>query len=268
MTGSVYSIGRHSMGLDMRRSAFLCLFWILLSIRLLLAQDWQAPLSIQVGGWTDTLYLGCRSGASDGYDSHLDTLAPPPAFGPYAIFIIASFPNYLQTDIRRGDPGTIWNLRTFNCAGKTVKIKWDLQALDAASSGNSHLELIGTGAMAALDSLLRIGDLDLKFELEPGTIVPDHNSSDQPEEFSLEIFPNPARSRVSIISRGSGLHEICIYNLLGRQIRVLKANSISPKMARFEWDRRDDEGRLMPNGIYCIHYKKLRVFISKFIALL
>ena len=244
----------------MQRSGIASLLWMLITpITLLFAQDWQAPLSIQVDGWSDTFYLGCCSGASDGYDARMDMLAPPPAFGPYAIFYIAAFPNYLKTDIRRSEPGATWNLRTFNCSGKIVKIKWDLQTLDAAASG--QLRLDGLGIITIQDRMVRSGDLDLKIELIIDTGAATPQFAEPPASFSLAIFPNPARDHVSIILKGTPSQKALINSLLGMQIKEPTSDQTNQGSASFHWDRKDDAGRLVPDGVYWIRTKTNYGFI-------
>ena len=198
----------------MRRAHIVPLLWILLLVsNTLLAQDWQVPVTVQVDNWATTLYLGCRLGATDAYDNHVDTLAPPPAFGPYAIFSISSFPNYLQADIRAGDAGTVWNLCTFNCSGKQVKIKWDLRSLLAASAG--QLQIPGIGLLAAQDSLVRLGDLNLAIEFITASNIGDVQTTVQPASPKLAVFPNPSRGDVTILMQSlDEAQQVFIYNIL------------------------------------------------------
>lgn len=231
------------------------------------AQEWVAPLSVYVGTWNDTLYMGCRSGATEGYDAGKDTLAPPPAFGPYAIFAIAAFPNYLQTDIRSAAPGTVWHLRTYNCSGKTVKINWDLRAF-AAAAPSSQIRLDGKEILSAQDSLVRSGDLDLEFALVLNSAVPPSSVDAQPAIHTLALFPNPSRECVHIITSGEAREEVVLYDLLGRLVRRLEPGSGDRATRNYLWDRRERDGSMAPSGTYVVRAISAAGVVSRRLVLI
>lgn len=212
--------------------------------------SWQVPLHLQVGNWSDTVYFGAHPTATDGFDQKIDSLAPPPAFNPYAVFYISQFPNYLRADFRSGDVETTWNLSTFNCAGKQIKLKWNLAVFDSAMAGHAVLQLVGYGTMAAVDSMVLNGDVDLKIKMILVSAVVQENLSSQPERMTLAVYPNPSRGRVNILFDGKyGEREVTIYDVLGRQVRTLYGDKA------IVWDGRDEMGESVPTGLYFITLK-------------
>jgi hypothetical protein len=79
-----------------------------------------------------------------------------------------------------------------------------------------------------------------------------------PEEFELEVYPNPFRSRLRIAMRLSPESverqgTVIVFNMLG-QIVMKSAFAVLPGMPQvfWEWDGRRSDGSLLPSGLYVI----------------
>jgi hypothetical protein len=92
---------------------------------------WSVPLTITGMGVTNTRIFGVHCNGTNGYDSGLDTLIPPPGFDFYSYFLGAPPFNYLSTDIRSSDSTHItWNLVvTNNNPDSSFAVSWSLSDL-------------------------------------------------------------------------------------------------------------------------------------------
>jgi hypothetical protein len=72
------------------------------------------------------------------------------------------------------------------------------------------------------------------------------------EEGLLTCFPNPVSSEATILYQvpQDGHVVLSVYNILGQHIRVLKDGAQSAGSYELTWNARDDNGRLVPGGIY------------------
>jgi hypothetical protein len=79
-----------------------------------------------------------------------------------------------------------------------------------------------------------------------------------PSTFQLEDpYPNPFNQNVNfkyIVPYTENV-EIRIYDLLGRQVRALMIGHLAPAEYRATWDSRDDNGFLVPSGVYWVRLK-------------
>jgi len=213
---------------------------------------WRVPLIISCENWQTTLHFGVHTEGSDDFDADLDTLSPPPGFGPMAYFFIGSFPNYLLSDIREPGEWIVWQLQTANCSGKIVKLKWDITEFTAEANENVTLEIPGYCSMTDTDSLEVSGDLVMD-------IVSSNSSSsihtrDSYGKGSVEIsaFPNPFNSTVSFLipAIGPGYIHVAIYNVSGRMIHSIYYGYLSEENLMLCWDGTDEHGVDVSTGLY------------------
>lgn len=115
--------------------------------------------------------------------------------------------------------------------------------------------------------------------IEPGqatTAVQDRNGATLPREFSLlQNYPNPfspagafgqnfttLRYTIPTNVPAAGVHvELKIYNLLGQVVRVLALRQQTPGEYSLQWNGVDDDGRLVPAGVYLV-----RLVAGNFVA--
>jgi hypothetical protein len=215
--------------------------------------EWYVPLNISSGDWQVTLYFGVHSDGSDAHDTGLDTLAPPPGFGPYAYFYIESFPNFLYADFRQPEHSEVWQLRTANCAGKILILQWDLSQFNAAADQSSALELLGYGKLTELDSAVIEGDISVQIALSISTRADkDVDNLDLRKNSTLITYPNPFKSDISIavgIPR-SGLASISVYDIRGRLVATIFNGNITAGHYEVDWSATDSIGNKMATGLY------------------
>ena len=75
----------------------------------------------------------------------------------------------------------------------------------------------------------------------------------RPEEFALyPNFPNPFNPRTTIrfTLPESGPVRLSVYDVLGRQVRLLADQSFSAGVHDLPWDGRDQDGRAVGSGVY------------------
>jgi hypothetical protein len=77
-------------------------------------------------------------------------------------------------------------------------------------------------------------------------------------DFELGLnYPNPfnASTQMAYRIRKSSRVRIIVYDLLGRQIRLLEDQKINPGLYSIGWDGRDDHGGSVSTGVYFIFFQ-------------
>ncbi len=88
--------------------------------------------------------------------------------------------------------------------------------------------------------------------------------------FLLSPWPNPgnAATRITVDMATSDYLHVCIYNLLGRSVRLIVHRKVGAGQYRFTWDGCDMDGRPVASGIYLIRARAGRVeSVRKFVLL-
>ena len=228
---------------------------------------WQVKLYISCDDWQTTLHFGVNPDGSDSYDTGLDTMSPPPGFGPCAYFYIESFPNYLLTDIRKPQESLMWQIKTANCTGKKLKLKWNMSEFNANTDGTARLEMVGLCDMTEVDSLLIDGDISSEIKLTISTAVK-FNTGDleNTEESSLAAYPNPFNNRASFIITlpKNEFADIQVYDILGRLVKKIFHGNLTSGKHTMHWDGTDSNGQDVATGLYfCRAILGNKVFIYK-----
>lgn len=215
--------------------------------------SWRVRLSIECEDWQENLHFGLHPNALEYFDTNLDTILPPPGFGPYAYFYIDTFPNYLLTDMRDTDDTVTWHLQTVNCPGKPLRLKWDIEDYRQKVEGNADLEIDGYTDMTTVDSLWLVGDIVLKirFSKHPSDIFQcesGHVSSKKP----VLAFPNPFNDCVSIVVniKKSCCVDVSIYDIMGRLVANVYNGFLTTNSRVIKWSGRGQYGDELSTGIY------------------
>ena len=214
---------------------------------------WQVPIVIRSDNWEGTVYFGVHPDASQGYDPAIDTLSPPPGFSPHAYFYIDSFPNFLTTDIRSPQSSITWQLRTMNCAGKTLTLKWNLESYLEANNNESPLAFNGCEDMTECDSLVINGDISKEITFTNLTAihqVPIIAASEK--DIELFPYPNPFNSNVTLLLniRKSGNVHVNIFDISGRFVRTICDAQLTSGRHELRWLGINSEGQVVPSGVY------------------
>jgi len=100
-------------------------------------------------------------------------------------------------------------------------------------------------------------DVDL-----PVSIVEDDEGNEAPvprTSMLLQNYPNPFNPLTEIqfeVPEGTeGAVRLCVYDLRGRQVKVLKEGLIEPGHHRTTWDGSDSSGSPVPSGVYMITFE-------------
>jgi hypothetical protein len=86
----------------------------------------------------------------------------------------------------------------------------------------------------------------------------------------LRTSPNPFRSQTSIQINSplDGTQRIIIRDIQGRRVRNLQEGRFASGTRHVVWDGRDDTGRPLPAGVYCITLQSQHATVSTLAALL
>lgn len=99
-----------------------------------------------------------------------------------------------------------------------------------------------------------------------GTVVSVRENEFTPNEFALEQnYPNPFNSE-TIIKFSVSQHShasLVITDILGRRVRTLVNNEQTSGIKSIRWDGKNDEGFLLPSGIYFYSLHSAEAVISR-----
>jgi hypothetical protein len=210
--------------------------------------SWSVPVRIQIGAFDLPLRFGVHPNATVGFNAGIDTLAPPPAFTPYAVFSIPVFPNSLQADFRAPASAITWNLVILNSAQQKIRVSWNTSQFPASAA----LALNDTLNMLVKNSAEFTGDRTLAIKYASTVPVTSTPVSKAPETFSLRSYPNPFVTTTTIELSLPIFAPVAvrIFNVLGQEVRAFKHAPITPGRLAIEWDGKDAKGTPVPTGLY------------------
>jgi len=161
-------------------------------------------------------------------------------------YIIAGYTNsfgtgdwdiYLIRTDKEGD--TLWT-KTYGGIGS------DMGFSVQQTSDGGYIITGGTESFGA-------GDLDVYLmKIRPDVGIRE-DTKDKMQEVKLHIYPNPSNQKIVISYSLSAKREISlkVYDISGRLVRtLLKSKGLEPRVYRVIWDRRDDLGKKVREGIY------------------
>ncbi len=100
--------------------------------------------------------------------------------------------------------------------------------------------------------------LELNWNVQVGATGVDEKEEALPASFKLEqAYPNPfhtgaGASTITLHLPRASEVRLQVYDLLGRQVRTLLAANKIAGIHRLAWNGKDDEDRLLPNGVYVV----------------
>ncbi len=213
------------------------------------AQSWQVPIHVQIERYRYDLYFGVHPNAAETFNAGIDTIAPPPAFTPYAAFVISTLPGTLRADFRGPGSTIVWRLQIFNAAGKNAKIWWEAHAVPRPGA----ITLSDSLDMLAQDStvIFSAGILEIEYT-QPTVAVASPAGNAVPEALAIVNYPNPfeATMRFEIRGLAGQPYVLRIFNVLGREIRRLEGVAHASTPAAILWDGADARGLPVANGVY------------------
>ena len=94
----------------------------------------------------------------------------------------------------------------------------------------------------------------------------DHNIKARPLTYRLDQnFPNPFNPETRIYFEIPQMHQVkvAIYNVLGQKVRLLTNDQFNAGNHVINWDGRDDNGNIVPTGVYVYRIKAGSFIASK-----
>ncbi|MCK6561948.1 T9SS type A sorting domain-containing protein [candidate division KSB1 bacterium] len=213
------------------------------------AQSWQIPIHVQIETYHYDLYFGVHPNAAETFNAGIDTIAPPPAFTPYAAFVISTLPGTLRADFRGPGNAIVWHLQIFNAVGKITKISWDSREFPRPGgiTLNDSLDMLTQDSTLILSA----GMLAIEYT-QPTVAVASPAGNALPEALAIDNYPNPfaAVTRFEIRGLAAQPFVLRIFNVLGQEIRRFAASAYEPSPTAILWDGADTRGLPVANGVY------------------
>lgn len=222
------------------------------------SSNWTVELTVSDQQSSFTRVFGGNDGATEGYDSGLDIISPPPGFAYYAYFFIAQFPYYLHTDIKnwseQNEVEAQWNLKIINAAGKTTTVSWDPSVLPPY--GNFLLETDSSVNMRILDVFTTTGNAEIKIKYVPSTAIKPVPESNCYHYIFYQNYPNPfnAVTNFRYVISSPDHTTIEIYNCQGQRVRSLLNTYQAAGSHEVNWDGLMDSGGIAPSGEYFVRF--------------
>jgi hypothetical protein len=219
-------------------------------------EKWTVQLTISYQNTSHTRIFGGATGASDGFDASLDSLAPPPGFTHYSYFYISQFPHLLKTDIKNwSDPHSgeiLWTLRIVNAAGKTTSVSWDPSALPPY--GHFSLEADISVDMRHLNEVTIAGNREIEIRYIPEFKIPYERGTNPDNCRLFQNYPNPFNSMTTFryVLASAQYTVMEIFNCQGQKVRSLVDATQAPGTYEVRWDGRMDSGAIVSSGRYMV----------------
>ncbi len=201
-------------------------------------------------GRSATIYFGDRD--ATGTDLEFFEMPPPPPDGAFDV----RFSSQRYVEGYDGSPDGFRDLRlpiSIRGAARPVTVDWDIRN---GPAGGASFVLTGAGGPdAALARLEGSGSALLRGEAAGEFSVRVSGGTGKPAEYALgSNYPNPFNpaTRFEIRLPADGDVMIAVYDLLGRELRVLSDGLKGAGVYTVEWDGRDLNGLAAPSGVYIV----------------
>jgi hypothetical protein len=158
--------------------------------------------------------------------------------------IISGSWNYDYATVKYNASGTEQWLARYNGIGNTHD---DSRVIMVDSNGNVCITEYSTGSGMNKDYTI------IKYVQTRASIVEYHVPL-FPHHLSLEVFPNPSRKQIRINYDLAAYEKsyLIIYNTIGQ---VLKSTELKTGTNSFLWNRKDNSGNIIQNGVYIIELR-------------
>lgn len=138
------------------------------------------------------------------------------------------------------------------------------------ASQNSNSTIIGVGQTEIIDSILikwpASGIVDILYNVNVNSIVSltegetltgVEGSLLTPADFVLyQNYPNPFNpvTNISFVIPETSFIKIKVFNSLGEEVSTLLENELQPGKHTITWNTKNNSGKVIPSGIYFIHF--------------
>jgi len=221
--------------------------------------SWAMPLTVTSvpSGRSRTLTVALAPGASDGWDSGLDTPLPPPVPDTHAFEACLTIEDglfaRLLRDVRLEDDVASWSLDVAT-SDDGFRIVWDREDLP-----DGQLELVPPDGSPPLDmsltdryELAEPGSWRVEFTYSPGDGQDPEAGTDEIALVLRTPHPNPAAGTVFIAYElPSESHvKLRVYDVSGRLVRELEDTRRGAGSYVAVWDGRTQSGDEASSGVY------------------
>jgi hypothetical protein len=140
-----------------------------------------------------------------------------------------------------------------------------------ATVGGGHTGWV-EGVALGSDFVAMVGSNDLGvgwLQCEETTAIPPGSPSPR-RELDAVAVPNPfnPQTTVSFSNPAAGRVRAAVYDLAGRELRVLHEGALDAGAQELVWQGRDGRGRALPTGVYLVRIETPRGTIARKVALL
>ncbi len=204
-------------------------------------------------GRSGTLYFGDRD--ATGPDLEIFEMPPPPPEGGFDVRFGSQ--RFIDCWPEPSDASPGFRLPiSLRGATRPITVSWDIRRgpADGASIG-----LTGEGNADPVLALLEgSGSAVLRTATSGEFSLRVTGGGSKPVEYSLgSNYPNPFNpaTRFEIRLPADGDVTLAVYDVLGREMRVLSEGRRSAGVYTVEWDGRDPNGLASPSGVYIVRMK-------------
>ncbi|RKY53797.1 MAG: hypothetical protein DRP89_05735, partial [Candidatus Neomarinimicrobiota bacterium] len=90
-----------------------------------------------------------------------------------------------------------------------------------------------------------------------------------PQQLALSNYPNPFNGQTNFKFEifKPGKVKLCIYNIMGKEVRLICNNGLEQGKYNLEWDGTDASGHYVSSGIYICQLQKDGICLSKKVLL-
>jgi hypothetical protein len=193
-------------------------------------------------------------------------LPPPPPAGAFDARFASG--RYVETYHPAGEAGPSAVLPlSITGASWPLTVSWEIRE---SPTGGAQV-LLGSGDGTAIRALEGSGSVVVRTEPAGGLALRLGGEAIVPAEYALgPNYPNPFNpsTRFEISLAADGPVNVTLYDLLGREVKMLADGRMSAGVRTLEWDGRNGEGAFAPSGVYIVRMTAGRFSASKKVVLM
>ncbi len=210
------------------------------TLRLRLTHAWNPiPIAARWGFQAQAMRMTTGDSAGVWIVTAPDTMQLVPPTAQLPELATRRYIEHVATGIHEGQPGPSveWTLRWQAPLAPEGMVRFQAAGVAASGENLPYFDHLYT----AVDSLAPL----------PGADVAETPSRTNGMTFESP-WPQPSRANTALrftLTHATDL-ELAIFDAQGRRVRTLAASRFAPGVQRFDWDGRDEDGRMLPTGAF------------------